>query len=271
MFGAPCRMISVWPCGFSCTESPTAPCCSPCPAPGWSPPGLPAPCSLPCLPVDLPAPVDAGDVPVLADAVLGGALATPAGSPTVAVSLPCGIASGARLTSLAASAALVAAWFRVGTVASAPAGVLAGFGALAALGVGAGTARFAIVVGALRDGRRADGWMAGARVTWLRSILAGGTGADGGDTGATVAGTACSSVAPTVTAGACGSGSAFGAITTGAGTAGCCITLTGATVFGTSTCMAMVGRLSGAGADTFGNANEVGDRSGRLPSACGGR
>src|SRR6185437_12825474 len=199
--------------------------------------------------------------------------------------LPCGIASGARLTSLAASAALVAAWFRVGTVASAPAGVLAGFGALAAIGVGA-----------LRDGRRADGWMAGARVTWLRSILAGGTGADGGDTGATVAGAACSSVAPTVTAGACGSGSAFGAITTGAGTAGCCITigegragsgngcrrgtsgaaggagagitLTGATIFGTSTCMAMVGRLSGAGADTFGNANEVGDRSGRLPSAC---
>lgn len=209
------------------------------------------------------------------------------------------MASGARLASLLLSVALGAVLFCVGTAASALAGWLAGVGSLAGFGVGVGATTCATVVGALIDSRGGDGWMAGARANWLRSIMAGDNGAAGGDTGD---GSACAiwiRMAPTVIAGACGWGMGFGAITTGACSGTCCITmgegcagngngcsggtsgaaggcgagvtLIGATVFGMSTCMAMAGKLSGVGGvDTFGRASEVGDRIGRLPSTCGG-
>lgn len=112
-------------------------------------------------------------------------------------------------------------------------------------------------------------------------------------------GASCNAVAPGSLAGACAGGSDFGTIATGADTDACSTTtaadcagsgngcrrgtsgatgdcgkgvkLAAATAFGTSTCMAMAGRSSGTGVDTFGNASEVGDRIGRFPSACAGR
>ena len=247
----------------------------------------------------MPAAVVNGVVLVSLDAVVGGALPTPAGSPTVALSLPCGVASGARLASFATSTARVAAssWF--GVAVPVLAGVAEAFGAVVAVGLGVGAETFAIVVGALMDGCNVAGWVAGARADWSRSIRVDGTGVAGVGEGSTVAGATWISVAPRVIAGACGCGSSVGVVSAGADTGVCCMTigagcagsgngctrgtsgaaggcgtgatLTGATAFGISTCMAMAGRLSGAGVVTFGNASELGDRIGRLPSACGAR
>src|SRR6185312_6731589 len=183
-----------------------------------------------------------------------GPLAAGAGSPTVAVSLPSGIASGARLTSAAAGGV------GVGSAATGSLVAAAGSGVVGATAMEVSSA-----------GRKADGGIAGVRASRSRSSFAGGSWLDDGDAGATATGslaggtsawaTACGTASRGVSSGvdraatdAGGNGCGCGRGSSGTGGGDSAATLSGAIVAGAPTCSAMAGGLAAAGAAVFGKA-----------------
>jgi hypothetical protein len=228
-----------------------------------------------------------------------GATTAPSGAPGFAVSLPCGVASGALLTSRP-----VAMSTGLGVVSCAACSAVSGDGdgacaallAVAAVEIGAvGT-----VAGVLSCGRSMDGWTAAFDAASAMSIFTVGAAGAACAGALRLNGTASSSASATSTAGACTCGLSTG--TAGVGTLNCAcrftlgdgcagngtgcssgtggatgscaragITLAGDVVFGTSAFSAKLDTVMGGddGADTSGSASEAGGTSGWLPSSCG--